>query len=71
MPIRTYEVPDISCDHCKRTIESTVRQLEGVSRVEVDVAKRQVRVEGDAPDPAIRQAIEDAEYTVAASSQLT
>lgn len=70
MPIRIYEVPEISCDHCKRTIESAVGQLQSITRVEVDVSKKQVRVEGDVPDPAIRQAIEDAAYTITASSQL-
>lgn len=38
---------DISCDHCKRTIESGLRAMPGVSRVEVDIATRVVRVDYD------------------------
>ena len=29
--------PDISCDHCKHTIEQTVGALQGVEAVAVDV----------------------------------
>lgn len=41
----TLQVPDISCDHCKSSIESAVGALTGVDRVEVDVAARSVVVE--------------------------
>ena len=60
----TYVVPGISCDHCKAAIESEVSQVPGVDRVEVDVAARTVRVEGDADDAAVRAAIDEAGYDV-------
>lgn len=63
---RSYQVPDISCDHCKNAIESEVGGLEGVDSVDVDVEARRVTVEGAAPDEAIRSAIEEAGYEVAA-----
>lgn len=68
MTVRTYSVPGISCDHCKHAIETEVAKLSEVALVEVDVAARTVRVEGDAIDPAIRAAIDEAGYEVEPSA---
>lgn len=42
----TYSVPEISCDHCKATIETAVSGLEAVVAVNVDVPARTVTVDG-------------------------
>jgi copper chaperone len=60
---RTYDVPDVSCDHCKRAIESEVGALDDVDTVEVDVATKTVTVDGTASDAAVRAALEEAGYT--------
>jgi copper chaperone len=62
---RTYAVPDVSCGHCKAAIEGEVGELAAVDAVVVDVDAREVTVEGEADDAAIRAAIEEAGYTVA------
>ena len=62
--ITTYSVPEISCGHCKSTIEAAVQGLGSVDRVEVDVDAKTVTVEGGDRD-AILTAIEDAGYDVA------
>ena len=61
---RTYTVPDISCDHCKRSIESAVAPLLHVESVEVDVAAKTVTVTGGDP-VATEAAIEEAGYAIA------
>ena len=61
---RIYTVPDISCDHCKRAIESEVSPLDGVVTVAVDVDSKLVTVTGGEP-AAIEAAISKAGYTVA------
>jgi copper ion binding protein len=63
--IRIYSVPAISCGHCQAAIEAAVATVAGVESVDVDIAARTVRVDGDAPDAAIRSAIDDAGYDVA------
>jgi copper chaperone len=66
MSILTYDVPDISCDHCKHAIESEVSQVRGVESVEVDVQARTVTVSGEPLDEAaIIGAIDEAGYEVA------
>jgi len=59
-----YTVPDISCDHCKRSIEDHVTPLTGVDTVTVDVDTKKVTVTGGNPDE-IKTAIGDAGYAIA------
>jgi copper chaperone len=63
MTTRTYTVPGISCDHCKRAIETEVAAVDDVTGVEVDVDTRTVRVAGG-DDTAVRAAIDEAGYDV-------
>ena len=41
----TLNVPDISCEHCERTITNTLQPVSGVRSVQVDIPARQVRVD--------------------------
>jgi copper chaperone CopZ len=67
MSTATYNVPDISCSHCKHAIEGEVSQVEGVAAVEVDVKAKTVKVSGEALDErAIVAAIGEAGYEVVA-----
>jgi len=43
----TLSVPDISCEHCERTITEALTPLEGVSTVKVDIPGKLVNVEYD------------------------
>jgi copper chaperone len=63
---RIYRVPGISCAHCKQAIEREVGAVAGVDRVEVDIEQRSVTVDGDTDDGALRDAIDEAGYDVAA-----
>lgn len=40
-------VPDISCEHCERTIKAALSPVEGVKSVAVDIPAKQVRVDYD------------------------
>lgn len=65
--------PDMSCDHCVRTITNTLTPLAGVVEVSVDLPTKQVTV---AYDPArvsvadLSQALAAEDYPVAESSDL-
>lgn len=63
----TLTVPDISCGHCKMSIEGAVASLAGVSTVEVAIDDRTVDLqydEGAVSLDAIIEAIEDQGYDV-------
>ena len=68
MTTETLSVPDISCDHCQRTIKAALGRLPGVRAAAVDVPARTVQVTYDesAVDPAtIRGTLADEGYEVA------
>jgi len=47
MATTVLNVPDISCEHCERTITGALSPVEGVRNVNVDIPSRRVRVEYD------------------------
>jgi len=63
----TYNVPDISCGHCRAAITREVSAVAGVETVEVELKTKTVTVTGDPLDEtAIVAAIDEAGYEVAA-----
>jgi copper ion binding protein len=69
MSERTYTVTGMSCDHCVHAVTTEVSSLPGVDKVDVDLATGRVVVVSDQPvdDGAVRAAVEEAGYEVAAS----
>jgi copper chaperone len=68
MTTETLSVPDISCDHCRRTIETALTHLPGVLAATVDVAARTVQIAYDETTVApatIRETLSDEGYEVA------
>lgn len=62
----TYNVPDVSCEHCRAAITTEVAPLAGVAAVDVDLEAKTVTVTGEALDEAaIAAAIDDAGYEIA------
>ena len=68
MTNRVFNVPDISCDHCKRAIEEAVAAIPDVDSVIVTVDRRVVEVAGGASDEAVIAAIGQAGYEVDSGS---
>ncbi|MDQ6675382.1 MAG: heavy-metal-associated domain-containing protein [Chloroflexota bacterium] len=55
MATTVLNVPDISCEHCERTITNALTPVDGVRIVRVDIPTRQVRVEYDEAQVSIEQ----------------
>ena len=65
----TLNVPDISCGHCKMSIEGAVNELSGISSAVVDIEARSVAIDYDEAAQtrdAIVTAIEEQGYEVVA-----
>lgn len=63
----TLSVPDISCGHCKSSIEGAVAPMDGVAKAIVSIDDRTVEVEYEPADvdlSLIVTAIEDQGYEV-------
>lgn len=67
-------VPDISCDHCARTVTNALSPLEGVARVAVDVPSKRVTVEYDPAQIDVAKmssVLADEDYPVAGSESVS
>jgi len=58
-----FDVPDMSCGHCKAHIENALRTWGKASSWDVDLVKKLVRVESEESAHAIAQVIKDEGYT--------
>ncbi len=64
MPM-TFDVPEIHCDACVRSITAAVHGVAPGATVKVDIPARHVMVEPAIDPDRIVQAIEEAGFTVA------
>jgi copper chaperone len=65
METTTLKVKGMSCQHCVKTIETTVSRLPGVGKVEVDLGRAEARVTYEptaTPLDRIVRTIEDQGY---------
>jgi copper chaperone len=65
--IETHDVVGMTCDHCVRAVCAEVSAIDGVTDVDVDLTRGVVRVTAEQPVPntALREAVEEAGYTLA------
>ena len=69
MTEKTFNVPDMSCGHCKAAVEGELNKLSGVKDANADIERGTVEVsydEGTVTTEDLKGAIEEAGYTVAA-----
>lgn len=59
-------VTGMDCDHCVHAVSGAVRAVPGTESVSVDLASGVVRVQGAPDAAAVRAAIEEEGYKVAA-----
>ena len=64
-----FTVPEISCGHCKDTIESTLNNVESIESVSVDIEKKSVEVisSSDLDVLNVSQLLDEQGYTVVQS----
>lgn len=67
MTQKTFQVPEVHCDHCKSSIEGAVAELDGIRNVDVVISDATVAVEYDEAKvdlDLIKQTIEEQGYAV-------
>jgi copper chaperone len=67
MATTVLNVPDISCEHCERTITNALTPVEGVRSVNVDIPARQVRVDYDEAQVSVdrmKNVLQEEDYPV-------
>jgi len=64
----TLSVPDVSCEHCVKTVNGALGALPGVEAVSVDLASNTVRLRYEPAQVTlerIEETLDEAGYTVA------
>lgn len=66
MSEQTYRVVGMSCGHCVQAVTDEVATLPGVTGVDIDLDRGQLRMVSDQPvgEEAVRAAVEEAGYEV-------
>ncbi len=66
MSTETFTVTGMTCDHCSRSVSAEVSAVAGVTAVDVDLGTGKVTVTSEQPvsTDKIREAVEEAGYTV-------
>ena len=67
MSVESFNVVGMTCGHCVAAVTSEVSKIDGVTKVDVDLASGAVTVESDRPvDPtAFAAAVDEAGYALA------
>jgi copper chaperone len=58
------KVEGLKCMHCKMAVEKALKEVPGVTDVQVDLAKHQAAVVGSADQALMAKAVEGAGYKV-------
>ena len=61
-----FKVEGMSCQHCVSAVTSAIRERDAAAHVQVDLAAGKVSVESSASVETLKDAIDDAGYTVVA-----
>ena len=57
-----FNVPDMSCEHCAKTIRAAVANVDRGATCDIDIGAKRVRVASQLPPSDIAEALEDAGY---------
>ncbi|MBN1685051.1 MAG: heavy-metal-associated domain-containing protein [Spirochaetales bacterium] len=58
------KIVGMSCDHCVRTVKSSIEKLNGVKGVSVNLRKQSAVVKGDVSLDTVKEAVAAAGYKV-------
>ncbi|MBI1220757.1 MAG: copper chaperone [Rhodobacteraceae bacterium] len=57
-----FNVPEMTCNHCKASIEKAIKGIDETARIDVDLDAKTVFVEGAGEDAALISAMKEAGY---------
>ena len=57
-----FSVPEMSCGHCKSAIETAVKTVDPVAKIDFDMENRIVEIESGVDDVSLQSAISTAGY---------
>ncbi|MBD8554786.1 heavy-metal-associated domain-containing protein [Rhizobium sp. CFBP 8762] len=61
----TLTLPDMSCGHCVKTVEKTVKEADAQASVSIDLPSKTARIQTSLDEQTLRNALTDAGYAPA------
>lgn len=58
----TFHIPDMSCGHCKATVEKTIHALDPKARIDFDMVARKIALDSRADTATVLTALANAGY---------
>lgn len=58
----TFNVPEMSCGHCKAAIEKAIAAIDAAAKVVVDLTDRTVSITSTQPDATLIAALSESGY---------
>ncbi|MCF3595025.1 heavy-metal-associated domain-containing protein [Rhodobacteraceae bacterium LMO-12] len=65
--MKSFHIPDMSCGHCKSTVENTIHALDPEARVEFDMQARQITLDTMVEAMIVQAALAAAGYPATAA----
>jgi len=63
----TLYVKDMTCGHCKARVIQALKSIDPTAKVDIDLSKKEVRVESVCPLPDLTKALAEAGYPAKAA----
>ena len=63
--MQSFDIPNMSCGHCVRSITQAVQSLDAAARVQTDLAQHRVKVQTTVPREQLVAALTAAGYAPA------
>lgn len=60
--MNNFHIPDMSCGHCKATVEKTIHALDPAARIEFDMAARRISLNSGTEAARVQAALAEAGY---------
>lgn len=60
---KVYQVPDVSCNHCKKNLEEAFNALQNVDSAEVNLAKKSLIIKGSISNEEVEKIVKERGFT--------
>lgn len=60
--MKTLHIPDMSCGHCKATVEETIKTLDPDAQIKFDMDARQIELDSQVETANVQAALSEVGY---------
>lgn len=57
-----YSIPEMTCGHCKKTVETALHRLDAKASIDVDLEKHEIALESQASPERVIAVLKEAGY---------